>query len=334
MIDLHVLAAIGWDPEIRGILTVLTGVVVLCGSVWLIVSTNTGWRLGTLIALSAFFGWTAVMGSIWWIYGIGWRGPDPSWVTRDINYGDLSVSSVEAARTLPNIDDLPNAYVLVVEEGSEAARSDLLRVVPDEDLEGVEADTAERIRTSQQVRNEQISLGAVKSVEPDLLDDVDLREWILLTPAEAGEPQAAAAEALVEQGIDGPDDTFLFLDAFTAGGKPGLPEDPNRWDRIRHWVTNSLRVVHPTRYAVVGFREAHPAFDQVPGEAPPALEWDEDAPVVSVVMVRDLGHKRLNPALVTIGSTLIFAVLAYMLHVRDQEVTRRRAAWGESKGKR
>ncbi|MEM8621497.1 MAG: hypothetical protein AAGF73_17450 [Actinomycetota bacterium] len=73
------LVAIGWEPEIRGILTVIIGFVVLCGSVYLLLGTNIGARLGFLVALTALAGWMALMGSVWWIYGIGLRGPDPSW---------------------------------------------------------------------------------------------------------------------------------------------------------------------------------------------------------------------------------------------------------------
>ena len=58
---LHIVAGIGWDPEIRGALTVLVGSLVLFGSVWLILNTNLGNRLGTLIALAGFFGWMLVI---------------------------------------------------------------------------------------------------------------------------------------------------------------------------------------------------------------------------------------------------------------------------------
>ena len=40
------LAAIGWTPEIRNILGVAVGVIVLCGSVYLLVGSNVGTRTG------------------------------------------------------------------------------------------------------------------------------------------------------------------------------------------------------------------------------------------------------------------------------------------------
>ena len=71
--------AISWEPEIRGLLTVIIGFVVLCGSIYLILGTNLGARLGFMVALTGLAGWMMLMGMVWWIYGIGLRGPDPTW---------------------------------------------------------------------------------------------------------------------------------------------------------------------------------------------------------------------------------------------------------------
>ena len=71
--------AISWEPELRGTLTVIIAVVVFCGSIYLILSTNLGARLGFLVALTGLAGWMTLMGIIWMVYGIGLRGPDPSW---------------------------------------------------------------------------------------------------------------------------------------------------------------------------------------------------------------------------------------------------------------
>jgi len=84
--------AIGWEPELRGLLTVVIGFVILCGSVYGIMATNMGSRLAFLVALTALAGWMMLMGIVWAIYGIGLRGPDPSWqavpgagVLQDVN---------------------------------------------------------------------------------------------------------------------------------------------------------------------------------------------------------------------------------------------------------
>ena len=46
--------AIAWEPEIRGLLTVIIAVTVLCGSIYLIMATNMGARLAFLVTLAVF----------------------------------------------------------------------------------------------------------------------------------------------------------------------------------------------------------------------------------------------------------------------------------------
>jgi hypothetical protein len=47
---------------------------------------------------------------------------------------------------------------------------------------------------------------------------------------------------------------------------------------------------------------------------------DEAARPAAVIMVRDLGSLRLNPAVFTIASALLFGLLVYQLHTRDKEL--------------
>ena len=51
MHHVHLIAGIAWNPGIRGILVVLTGFAVLCGSIYLLLATNIGARLGLLVGL-------------------------------------------------------------------------------------------------------------------------------------------------------------------------------------------------------------------------------------------------------------------------------------------
>ena len=95
-----IVLAINWEPELRGILTVMIGTVVWMGSVYLILGTNLGARLGFLIALTGLVGWMALMGFIWWIYGIGLKGDEPSW------------KQVEGRTVIQEVDLLYQAGVL------------------------------------------------------------------------------------------------------------------------------------------------------------------------------------------------------------------------------
>jgi hypothetical protein len=49
---MNALLSIGWEPELRGLLTVIIGAVALCGSVYLLLGTNLGIRLGCLLYTS------------------------------------------------------------------------------------------------------------------------------------------------------------------------------------------------------------------------------------------------------------------------------------------
>jgi hypothetical protein len=73
------LLAVAWEWELRGTLIVIISVVVLCGSIYLILGTNMGARLGFLVSLAGLAGWMFIMGAVWWTYGKGLLGPEASW---------------------------------------------------------------------------------------------------------------------------------------------------------------------------------------------------------------------------------------------------------------
>lgn len=94
------LAALSWDPQIRGATIFVTSVLILCGSVYLLLATNTGARVGFLLAAAGVTGWMAVMGWIWVAYGIGLKGDPPTWKVEEVvpgeNLGELStVDTIE-----------------------------------------------------------------------------------------------------------------------------------------------------------------------------------------------------------------------------------------------
>jgi len=92
--------AVNWEFELRGILTVLMGMAVLMGSVYLVLMTNLGARLGFLVTLAAFAGWMALMGGMWWMYGIGLKGDAAEW------------KSVTGRTIIQNVELLHQAEVL------------------------------------------------------------------------------------------------------------------------------------------------------------------------------------------------------------------------------
>ena len=334
---LDVIAGLAWDPEIRGFMAVFAGVIVLMGSVWLLLALNTGTRLGTLIATTGFFGWMVIMAAVWWIYGIGWAGTTPTWQLREINVGDLDAAALDEARVLPDAADLPTAFDLVVDSDDPVAHAEFGMVtratLTADQTEGLSGAEIDALVAEELARNQAATLSELAAVSPGIIDAaeesgrIDFGGWKLLSTAEAGEAQASAVAMLLES----PDLTFVsqgdfkLLDAYTVGGKRGLPDDPSRLDRIWTQIRTALTITHPTRYGVVQVQEV---IDQplVPGQPPPRPVVDPSKPVISVIMVRDLGNLRLKPALVTLGSLCIFAALCLFLHERDKMVWRQRGA--------
>ncbi len=357
------LAGLAWDPEIRGFLAVLTGVVVLMGSVWLLVVTNSGVRLGTLIALAGFFGWMTIMGSIWWIYGIGYAGDAPTWEQVEIvegtaAEGHLRFAALDEANALRS-EDLSTAHELVIEAADAAINrygSDALTKVTDDpelievqtawaefgvvtaasltddQLAGLDADEVEALIAKEQARNRDTTLSELAAVAPGLIDQdsTELGGWTLLSTAESGEAQASAI-AMILASNDYPFNTaseFKVLDAYTIGGKPTLPSNPDPLDRIENKARTAAMIKNPTRYGIIQVQQVtRESITNLPGTVPKRPVVNPDAPVISIVMVRNLGNLRLLPAMVTIGSLFIFLGLCYMMHERDKVVMARRAAY-------
>jgi hypothetical protein len=262
----------------------------------------------------------------------------------EINYDQHSESPLEEARLLIPAGDLPSAHELVVNSDNEAAKQEF-DTIPQERLDALaEAEAiedpvereeavaeAEAAIDDWELRNQTITLSELAAVAPELTDPIDFGDdWRLLSTSEAGEAAATTSAELLELGIFGAASEFKVLDAFDVGGKSRLPDDPNRWDRITHELYTILHFWHPPHYSVVQVQQVVPQ-EAEPGQAPPRPMVDEDQPVISVIMERDLGSRRLNPALITIGSLLLFIVFATMLHYRDKESMARRAALAEKK---
>ena len=367
-------AGLAWDPEIRGFLAVLTGIVVLMGSVWLLLATNSGTRLGTLIAGAGFFGWMSIMGSAWWIYGIGYSGDGPVFeeaeiVDQNLESGShLEFAGLDEAEGLRS-EDLPTAQEILIAKAAAYSREhpDFVSeqdgaYTPDADdmtgsgipemaefavawlefgvlteelltedqIQGLGADGIQSLLEAENAKNGATTLSELAAVAPSLVPDnlAAYGDWRLLSTADMGEAQASAIAMLIESGdYDfATRDEFKILNGYRLGGKKGLPDDPSRWDRIYTQVRSAFTIRHPTGYALIQVQKVtDESRDDLPGQAPQRRVADPDEPVISVVMIRDLGNVRRLPAFVTLGSLLIFLALCYMLHERDKVSMARRA---------
>ena len=309
---LQLISAITWDPGFRGFLTVVLAVIILMGSVYLIIATNSGARLGFLISLTGLFGWMLIMGITWSIYGIGKLGPAPSWQVLEANYNDLTEAQTEVARGVPEPGVLPTAESIL------EANPELAAQFPQE--EGIKPPT----------------LGDLLGVQPDLQEDFKQYlpdGWELLSSSnpQTGEAQASASAYLVESKIFAQPADFIVLDAFSEGGKEKREADISVLDRA---VFKAKRILtwplgHPPHYAVVQVQRVIPQETQ-PGQAAPLPQADPEGDVVAVVMERDLGSKRLPSVGLTIFSLIGFAICCNSLHRRDNLVAEARAAVAKS----
>ena len=104
MAGVHLVAAVSWDPQLRGALILLLGVVILPGSVLLLLSTNLGMRLGILCAAAGLSGLLLLLNIIWLMAPlgtgpIGYKGSAPGWKVLEIVKGDLPANSAIPAVT-------------------------------------------------------------------------------------------------------------------------------------------------------------------------------------------------------------------------------------------
>lgn len=264
---LSALLGVSWEPELRGIVVVLVMVVVLIGGSYLIVGTNVGARLGLLVILGGFFGWMATMGAIWWVYGIGLKGPEPSW--------------------------RPAEPITIVRDPAFLADAGILS------------------GTTQPASGEDVAATCAQAEEAvcaALVGD----GWRVLDEADPQRGQAVAASDAIIQNLaeEFSAGEYLSVNVYDRGGE--------RYPLITESI-DFFAFFHKPRHAVV---EVVPVVPQrtEPGRAPARPEADETKPHRYVYMVRDLGAKRQPAILITLGSTLIFLILCWLMHRRELAV--------------
>jgi hypothetical protein len=106
-----------WDPTIIGVLVVIAAVVLFCGSIYLILATDVGARLGFLVSFTGLMGFMVLLSALW----ITTASP--------LNTIKGRVPEWEAKQIVTNLDeaDIPEART-IVEEGEEASATEAANV--------------------------------------------------------------------------------------------------------------------------------------------------------------------------------------------------------------
>ncbi|WP_419944228.1 hypothetical protein [Candidatus Poriferisodalis sp.] len=301
----YLLGIVSWDPVLTGYLAVIISVLVLCGSVYLLLATNLGVRLGFLVAWTGLWGWMLLMAIVWWVFGIGWIGSQPGWNALQVT-GNPQTSLIPEVQQISayRVDQPPRDWIEIPVKSAE------------EEDDEEDADSADEI-VDPEVLEAQAFVTDIRSAADShiVCDDADPRRLLAVNSCLFSAPDQYKTYRVLIRGGEryrplGIPDNVITQYFFPSRGKP--------------------------HYAVVQIQSYQPRADLDPNliddegkivKVVPVV--DDDAPVYSVVMVRDHGSVRLRPALLTIFSALLFGLGCYHLHRRDQAIWAVREAAGQ-----
>ncbi len=284
---LNMLAGLAWDPQIRGILIVAVVVVMLPGSIYLLLATNVGARLGFLLAIAGITGWTMILGITWTFYGQGLKGRDPSWKVQEVvhsaNASDLT------AGTLKTLGDYPESWKKLPLTGSPILG----------DASGATDNFITKSGRKPKMGHEG---PVIKEPTPQQL------RW----PAEF----STSDQYVVIGGFEKGGNNCL-------GGTECTRQFPKF---IRDRVQHDFFLRHSPHYVTVLLRPTLPNPLDANGNASFSTNPDNTKPVTAVVVLRDLGSVRFPQVMITLASAIIFFVTCHALHRRDKQLMAARAS--------
>jgi hypothetical protein len=120
-----------WYPTIIGVLVVIAAVALFCGTIYLLLATNLGARLGFLVAAAGLAGFMVLLSILWLTTSSPLntlKGRPPSWkAVESIEGGDLSKSKIPTIREIKQGDELKDP----AEQANVKAAVDQVVVVPE-----------------------------------------------------------------------------------------------------------------------------------------------------------------------------------------------------------
>jgi hypothetical protein len=274
--------------------------------------------------MAALTGWCFSLGIFWTIYGIGMVGLSPTWTAREINFDRNAATVTENVEKLPNTD--PSA-------GEVKSAQELLA-----NFEESNPEVREQIESTEGEGFTPRSLTQVVTLVPELKTELDtqLGCWRILAESDSrrGEAIASSDAAIAAAQVFGTDTTasdYTVKDVFFFGGKRAAEPETVKGERsliqqVVHRVETTLQIKNPPLLAAITIQKNGEVV-VAPGEAPPPAEIDTTATTITVILERNLGNKRVIPALFALFSGILFFVFCWMLHTRDKKAAEMRAAW-------
>jgi hypothetical protein len=120
-----------WYPTILGVLVVIAAVSLFMGTIYLLLATNLGSRLGFLIAAAGLSGFMVLLSLLWLTTAsplTTLKGRSPSWkAVESIKGGDLARSKIPEVRALTEDDELTDS----AEQANVKAALDQVVVTPE-----------------------------------------------------------------------------------------------------------------------------------------------------------------------------------------------------------
>ena len=265
---LNLLGGLAWDPQIRGFLIFVAVFVMLPGTIYLLLATNVGARMGFLLAVAGISGWLFVLGVTWAFYGQGIKGREPSWKVQEVVHSTTAAKTNLSEGTLKTLGDFPAKWK-TLKEGDKVL--------------GDAQSAADNFITKSGRKPKMGHEGPIIK-EP--------------TPAQLRFPAEFSESA-----------NYKVLGGFEKGGD----------NELFTFNKHKFFFRHSPHYVVVQLQAViEPVL--VDGEPPPAPKIDPTAPVINVIVLRDLGSIRFPQVMMSIGSLIIFLVTCHSLHRRDLQI--------------
>ena len=293
---MHMMGALSWDPQVRGFLIVVAAIAILPGTIYVLLSTNVGARIGFLLAIAGLTGWLMLLSLTWILYGSGMKGRDPSWKVKEVVHSE-SVTDLSSG-ALPKLARFPQHW-------HKASASVL----------GDSTAAADNFITKS---------GRKPKIGPEgpIVKDPTPEE--LRYPAE----YATSDQYVVLGGYErGGDNCLGPRDACTHH----LPKKILAWNihhnKILFWkIHHKFFLLHSPHYVAVQLQAATPGPQDPFGNDTYTKTPDTSKDVVTVLVERDLGSTRFPQVMLCLSSAITFFVTCHALHRRDKRIMARRAA--------